>query len=1023
MAAPRSGGSLTELARFGFTDLSGTIGKLDQLVAKVGDGGRIAMASLGKSGNPDQALNALLTFAEIDRPRVKKLLAKNDSADRLCAVLGGSTALIDFLRRYPEQLAVFEKPVVALDDQAAMTEHMRAVVMPVIGEAIAKKQAQPDAPFDSESCWNAVRKQYRVELLKIATFDLTATDSSAVLPLVAAALADAAGAAIECGIDIARAELTHTKEYGAFEAHEVSGTQFTVIAMGKCGARELNYISDVDVIYVAGPANETIEASRAVEIATKLANRMMRAMDATSSEPMLWQVDPNLRPEGKSGALVRTLDSHIAYYDRWAASWEFQALLKARPLAGNRELGEAYVAALNPKVWTSTKRENFVESVQKMRGRVLEHIPANEVDLQIKLGPGGLRDVEFTVQLLQLVHGRTDDSVHQRDTLGAIEALREAGYIARTEAAAFGTDYRFLRVLEHRIQLREMRRTHLMPTSEEQIRSIARSISPRFTAESLLEEWNRTKAEVRGLHQRIFFKPLLSAVAKLDDSSLSLTDEQVIDRLGAIGFLDPKGALEHIAALTSGISRRAAIQKQLLPVLLEWFARGTDPDAALLAFRRLSEDLGESHWYLRMLRDSSGAAERMTQVLSNSRLATSLFERIPEAAAWFEKTEDLQPMTLDELATEFAAIVERHESRESAANACHHIRRRETLRIAMGAVLDELTIEDVARGLSDLTESYLRALLESGLAASTFRIDGQSLEELVDFGIIAMGRFGGAELGFGSDADVMFVYQAKPGVEAEKAQRAAERIAAELRESSEDQVLEFELDLDLRPEGKNGPLVRSLDSYESYYERWASDWESQALLRARPIAGSPQLQSAFTAIIDSHRYPKAIDPKVIVEIRRIKARVETERLPQGADPKRHLKLGRGSLSDVEWLVQLLQLQHGSQYPEIRTPKTLDALHACVAADLIAEHDARVLETAWILCSRVRSAAVLWTYKRTDVLPVDRRQLEGIARILNYPPFSASILEQDYLAATRRSRAVFERVFFGWDTKSAAESED
>ena len=1023
MAAPRTGGSLTELARFGFTDLSGTVGKLDQLVSQVGDGGRIAMASLGKSGNPDQALNALLSFVEIDRPRIKKLLAKNDSADRLCAVLGGSSALIDFLRRYPDELGVFERPILSLDDQTAMTDRLRTALMPVIGASIAKKQAEPDSPFDSNSCWNAVRRQYRSELLRIACFDLTAADSNSVLPTVAAALADAAGAAIEGGIDIARAELTHSKEYGVFEASEVAATQFSVIAMGKCGARELNYISDVDVIYVAGPANESIEASRAVEIATKLANRMMRAMDATSSEPMLWQVDPNLRPEGKSGALVRTLESHIAYYDRWAESWEFQALLKARHLAGNRELGEAYVAALNPKVWTSTKRDNFVESVQKMRGRVLEHIPSDEVDLQIKLGPGGLRDVEFTVQLLQLVHGRTDSSVHQRDTLGAIEALREAGYIGRAEADAFGADYRFLRVLEHRIQLREMRRTHLMPTNEDQVRALARSISPRYNAESLVEEWNRIKAEVRGLHQRIFFKPLLSAVAKLDDSSLSLTDEQVIDRLGAIGFLNPKGALEHIAALTAGISRRAAIQKQLLPVLLEWFARGTDPDAALLAFRRLSEDLGESHWYLRMLRDSSGAAERMTQVLSNSKLATSLFERIPEAAAWFEKPEDLQPMTLEELTTEFQAVVERHESRESAANACHHIRRRETLRIAMGAVLDELTIGDVAQGLSDLTDSYLRALLESGLAASTYRIDGKNLADLVDFGIVAMGRFGGAELGFGSDADVMFVYQAKSGVEPETAQRAAERIAAELRESSEDQILAFELDLDLRPEGKNGPLVRSLDAYESYYERWASEWESQALLRARPIAGSPQLQAAFTSIIDGHRYPKDIEPKVIVEIRRIKARVETERLPQGADPKRHLKLGRGSLSDVEWLVQLLQLQHGSQFPEIRTPKTLDALHACVKAELIADHDARVLEAAWILASRVRSAAVLWTYKHTDVLPVDRRQLEGIARILNYPPYSAALLEQDYLAATRRSRAVFERIFFGWDNKDSTNFED
>jgi glutamate-ammonia-ligase adenylyltransferase len=1012
LATARGGGSLIELARLGFTELEATIPKLDELVKATGDGGRVALASLAKSANPDQALDALLWLAQTQKPLLKTVLKRNDSADRAILVLGASTALVDFIRRYPQEFALFDKPVVTLDDQATMTERMRFALQPALETAIKSKLANPDAPFDSESCWSAVRRGYRSELLRIASFDLTSETPWQALQPVAAALADAAGAAIECGIDIGRAELTHSREFGVFEPHEVAATNFTVIAMGKCGARELNYISDVDVIYVAGPANDSIDNHRAVEVATKLANRMMRAMDATASEPPLWQVDPNLRPEGKSGALVRTLESHVAYYERWAESWEFQALLKARPLAGNRELGEAYVSALAPMVWKSAQRENFVENVQKMRQRVLEHIPAEEVDRQIKLGPGGLRDVEFTVQLLQLVHGRTDDSVRQRDTISAIEALREGGYIGRSEAQAFADSYRFLRSLEHRIQLAELRRTHLIPTDPEQLRCIARSLNARWNADTLLEQWEKTRTEVRGLHQRIFFRPLLSAVARLEDSSLTLTDDQAIDRLSAIGFVDPKGALLHIRALTTGLSRRAAIQKQLLPVLIEWFARGTDPDAALLAFRRLSEDLGESPWYLRMLRDATGAAERMTQVLSNSRLATELFEKIPEAAAWFEKLEDLQPMSAAELETEFGAVGERHDDIAVIAKSARHIRRRETLRVAMGAVLDELSIDEVAAALSDVTEQYLRALLTAIRSNSSERIEGYALSEAVDFAIVAMGRFGGEELGFGSDADVMFVYQPLAGVPGEVAQKAAERIVQDLREHSADGRLEFELDLDLRPEGKKGAIVRSLESYAAYYERWSDSWEAQALLRARVFAGSPELTAEFEDLINKYRYPKQPDPRDILEIRRIKARVETERLPQGADPRRHLKLGRGSLSDVEWLVQLLQLRHGGEHPSIRTPKTLEALHACVAAGLVSEPDANVLEAAWLLASRVRSAAVLWTNKHTDVLPTDRRQLEGIARILNYPVFSASALEQDYLSATRRARAVFEREFFG-----------
>jgi glutamate-ammonia-ligase adenylyltransferase len=1016
LAEPRSG-ALSELARYGFTDLSGTIGKLDALIQLVGDSGRSAVASLAKSANPDQALNALLFLAEGNKAQVKKLLSKADSADRLCCTLGGSSALVDFLRRYPDELVAFEKPITAPASQDEFTDNIRGKLNGPLSAAIANKQANPDLPFASESCWNAIRKQYRVELLKIACFDLTAASPSQVFPVVAAALADLAGAALETAIDVGRAELTYSKEYGNFEPHEVAATNFTVISMGKCGARELNYISDVDVIFVAESATEDMESSRAVEIATKLANRMMRALDATASEPMLWQVDPNLRPEGKSGALVRTLQSHIAYYERWAESWEFQALLKARPIAGNRQLGQAYIDALNPMVWVSAKRDNFVESAQKMRQRVLDYIPAGEVDLQIKLGPGGLRDVEFTVQLLQLVHGRTDDTVRQRDTLSAIAALRDAGYIGRSEAQTFGDHYRFLRVLEHRIQLSELRRSHLMPTGPDAQRALARAVNPRLTAEAMIEQWESVKTEVKGLHQKIFYRPLLSAVAKLDDATLELTNDQVTDRLGAIGFVDPASALTNIRALTSGLSRRAAIQKQLLPVLIEWFARGTDPDAALLAFRRLSEDLGESPWYLRMLRDASGAAERMTQVLSNSKLATSLFERMPEAAAWFEKPEDLQPMSPQELAVEIGAINERHSNLDEAAQAIRHLRRRETLRIAIGGVLDDLTIDDVAKGLSDLTEAYLCGLLEAVLTMAPDKVDKHRLATAVDFAIVAMGRFGGQELGFGSDADVMFVYKPLAGVDIDVAQKAAESVVNHLREASKDLLLEFELDLDLRPEGKNGVPVRSIDSYRAYYARWSSDWESQALLRARVISGSPALRQDFEELANQYRYPQEVEQATIVEIRRIKARVETERLPQGADPKRHLKLGRGSLSDVEWLVQLTQLQHGNEFPQIRTPKTLEALAACVTAELIAEHDAKVLEAAWILASRVRSASVLWANKRTDVLPADRRQLEGIARILNYPAYSATQLEQDYLATTRRARAVFERLFFGWEPNS------
>jgi [glutamine synthetase] adenylyltransferase / [glutamine synthetase]-adenylyl-L-tyrosine phosphorylase len=640
--------------------------------------------------------------------------------------------------------------------------------------------------------------------------------------------------------------------------------------------------------------------------------------------------------------------------------------------------------------------------VQAMRERVTAHIPPDEVDIQLKLGPGGLRDVEFTIQLLQLVHGQSDPGVRQRATLEALLALAEHGYIGRVEAAGFARDYRFLRLLEHRIQLSRMRRTHLMPREEEQLRVLARATGVATTAAGVLDAWQKAKHEVRSLHERLFYRPLLSAVAALPDDGYALTNEQAEARLAAIGFHDPRGALHHIAALTSGVSRRAQIQRNLLPVMLQWFAEGADPDGGLLAFRRLSDDLGEAYWFLRLLRDSSGAGHRLTQVLSGSKFVGVLLERIPEGVVWLENDGELAPRPAALLLEETAATVARHwDDPDAAAVALRTARRREVLRLALGAIVGVISVEQLGRGLSDVNSALL-----TGVLALVHRYgDG------IEFGIIAMGRYGGEELGFGSDADVMFVYRSA-GLDDEEAQRRAEHLVHEIQRLTEDLRLPLDLDLGLRPEGKNGAIARSLDSYRAYYARWSLTWEAQALLRARGAVGDPELLVDFESLADEIRYPEAISPADVREVKRIKARVEAERLPQGADPARHLKLGRGSLSDVEWFVQLLQLRHGAAVEGLRTTSTLDALAAAVAAGLVPAADAAKFRAAWIIASRARSAMTLWSAKTTDVLPTDRQQLEGVARLLEYPPGSASRLEEDYLRTTRLARQVFEKRFYG-----------
>ena len=985
--------SLSALARLGFVGLSAASSGLRELGEITGLAPSALIEPL-RSADPDEALAGLIRVARRDPSTVTAVLSDAAARARAWAVFGASPGLARFFERRPEELALLREDRPMLPTARELRATLLAAVSSVDGFAAAGDAAARIR----------LRVAYRRAVAGIAAWDLAASDPVEAVAAISAALADAASAALEAALAIART----TVAAGASETHrETALTRLAIIGMGKTGARELNYVSDVDVIFVAGTADEDeLSEPRAIDIATRLARETMQVLAGIEAEPPLWEVDAALRPEGKQGALVRSLSSHVAYYDRWAKSWEFQALLKARAIAGDPELGDAYIEAVQPKVWSSAAREDFVGSVQRMRERVTEHIAAEDVPYQLKLGPGGLRDIEFTVQLLQLVHGLTDPRIRTRGTLESLEALVAGGYIGRAEAGLFAQDYRVLRLIEHRLQLREMQRTHLVPRDAEALRVLGRATGLADTAEGIRRVWENVRREVRDLHTRLFYRPLLSAVASLPEEERTHSTDQAHDRLAAIGFRDPAGALRHIGALTTGISRKATIQKHLMPIMVRWFADGTDPDYGLIAFRRISERLGNTPWFLRMLRDSSGAAERLTRVLSSSRYIGELMEWIPESVAWLESTEQLRPRPRYALDEEARAIQTRHDTILDAMRSVRALRRRELLRTAMGAVLDVLTIDDVAVALTAITDATIQAALRA-----VRREVVPEQDDALDFSVIGMGRFGGAELGFGSDADVLFVYEAN-GVEPQRAQQLATRIVAGLREHLTDHRLPLELDADLRPEGRNGPLVRTLDAYAAYYRRWSLSWEAQALLRARGVAGSHKLIERFIELADGVRYPESLEDASLREIKRIKARVEGERLPQGVDPRRHLKLGPGTLSDVEWLIQIVQLQHAHAVPALRTTSTLAALDVAVASGFVPEEGGERLREAWYLSSRLRSAMTLLTAQTKDVLPADPRELDGVGRILGYPDRSADAVEEEYLRVTRRARKVFETLFYG-----------
>ncbi|WFE57293.1 bifunctional [glutamine synthetase] adenylyltransferase/[glutamine synthetase]-adenylyl-L-tyrosine phosphorylase [Micromonospora sp. WMMD712] len=1027
------------LARYGFgtddgsraADLLGPAGLglwHPQEQEPVDDRAAELLAALSRAADPDLALRQLHRLVETER-RTTGGVAETTGGDgdrpagsavldalhadpglrrRLVAVLGASSALGDHLVANPRQWPVL---ATAPDGLAPAAEGR----LDLAAAARVTPSTQPVA---------VLRQAYRLALLRIAAADLT---GGRALEQTMAALSALADATLAAAYDIAVGELPEG----------TAVPRLGVVAMGKCGGGELNYVSDVDVIFVCAEDDE-------LPAATTIATRLIHVCGLVA-----WPVDAALRPEGNRGPLVRTLASHLAYYRRWARTWEFQALLKARPAAGDLALCQEWIDQLAPLVWTAAERPEAVDDVRSMRRKIIDNIPPKELDREIKRGPGGLRDIEFAVQLLQLVHGRGDETLRVPGTIPALRALVAGGYVGRADGEALLRGYRFLRGVEHRLQLQGLRRTHTVPTEPAALRWLAAALGyaatpGRSAVEEFRAEWVTHATEVRRLHAKLLYRPLLESVARVPADGLRLTPEAARHRLEILGFADPAGALRHLQALTGGVSRTAAIQRTLLPVLLSEFADAPEPDRGLLNYRQVSDSLGSTPWYLRLLRDSGPVARRLARVLSSSRYAADLLAREPEALRLLAEENELTPRPRAVLCEGFAAAAARHAADPvEATRAVRALRRRELVRIACAdmlsragslaptpgrdadrvaagrdadraaaagrpdadgrAALGLADVTAVGTALSDVTDATLAAALRAARAA-------QPALPGLRFAVIGMGRLGGYESNYLSDADVLFVYDPPAGADEGAASAAAHAIAEELRRllSAPAPDPALGVDADLRPEGRQGPLVRSLAAYAQYYARWSKVWEAQALLRARFVCGDADLGTEFETMVDPVRYPaEGLTREQIVEIRRIKARVETERLPRGADPATHTKLGRGGLADVEWAVQLVQLRHAGRLPELRGTRTLDALATAAGAGLVDPADATAMAAGWTLAAQVRNALMLVRGRAGDQLPRHGVELAGVVRLLGRDDPGEFL--DEYLRTARRSRAAMERV--------------
>ncbi len=837
------------------------------------------------------------------------------------------------------------------------------------GASLAAAPAEVDGVVDAA---RRLRRWKRRGLFRIAARDLLGASD---LPTVGRELAALADVCLGEALLIARPEVP-----------------LAIIAMGKLGGRELNYASDVDVLFVHDGDSR---------LAERAARTLLGVMSTPGVDGLVFRTDADLRPEGRAGALTRSVEGFAAYYERWAQTWEFQALIKARRVAGDRALGTRFIELTEPYVWPEVLDASAIREIQAMKGRAEQELRKRGLEeREVKRGRGGIRDVEFSVQLLQLVHGRHDPSLRSANTLDALDALSAGAYVDAADAAELRGAYCFLRTVEHRLQLVDEQQTHTLPATVEARMRLARVLGYRDrgdeTALDFFETDHRAhQNRVRSIHERLFFAPILQTLA----GSGALPALAAAERLAAFGFTDVVQTRAALRELAHGLTRRSRVMQQLLPVILDWLSGTPDPDLGLLQLRRLVEGPARSASLAVTFRDSPGAAERACVLLGSSRMVGDALRRQPEFVEELADDEELAgEKTRADLVAEAVDTLAWRADEEQRRDGLRRFKRREFLRIAARDLLDFSDVAAVGRELSALGEACLEAAL-------------RALEPPVPFAVIALGRLGGGELSYASDLDVLFVYEGEGGKDFAAAERTATRLISDLGAPTPEGRT-FVVDPNLRPEGKDGALARSLEGYAQYYERWALPWEFQALLRSRFVAGDVELGARFLSMVEPFVYRDPVSQNTVLEVRRMKARIERERIPPGEDPQFHLKLGKGSLSDVEWTVQLLQLVHGGAHPELRDASTNGALARLVAARWLSRDDERALAESYRFCERARNHRFLLSGGPGDSLPTGTVDAERLARMLGYVHRPQASLRDEYRRVTRRARRVFDRVFFG-----------
>ncbi len=979
---------------------------------------RILLELIASSHNADMALHNFERFSEkfLDKDHLYTQLTESPSLFvALIFLFSGSQVLTDALLKEPSYVDWLSRPETLANSKS---------------KDMLMRDFYEMAEFQSKNIFSVLRKFKKREYIRIGLRDLLGKVG---FKETVEDISDLADVCLQAAYEHADRKLQ--KKFGRPVYQDANGnwieSEFTIFGMGKLGGRELNYSSDIDLIYIytssQGETRSTSESSITSisnhEYFTKLALDITKSLHEITSDGNVFRVDLELRPEGNSGEIVNSLTSCEIYYQSWGRTWERQALIKARVSAGSENLGKEFFEMIEPFIYRRSLDFEAIEEIKSMKYQINKSLKGKHSKGNIKLGFGGIREVEFTIQAYQLLLGGRDKSLRVRDSLGAMKTLYEKNILTEADHNHLREAYIFLRNLENRVQITFGLQTYLLPDNEIDLAVLARKMriagdSQKNLADNLMKEYETHTRFVGTLFAEQFVEKEKREAAETLSSEWDrsrIGEEQFTESmLAEIPFLpDPKRTYRFLKSFRDGTQfSHPSVQSiqefySIIPKIFQQCRRVPKPDAAIENLCRFVEATGARESFLSLFQSNEKFLELLLILFGSSGMLSQILIKRPDLVDVLTDMEAIYRFKLAEkIQEDLNSALKTSPDFESKSLVLRRTKQAEELRIGVRYLIKEADLAGTLEDLSNLADVFLQTV---------YRIacEEQKSGNHNDFCIIGMGKLGGHELNFGSDLDVLLVYdegESDPPPEGFSGYYSAlSQMIYKLTSEMTSAGYAYKIDTELRPEGDAGALVLSVQGYEKYFKSRARIWEQQALVRARFVAGNAEVGKKFIEAVHQFVYQDKFKYGSLIEISRLRERMEQE-LAKESTKGKNVKLGFGGLADIEFAVQIIQLMHGKKFPRLRQTNTLSALKSFVALGLIDQDMAEELQDSYLFLRNLECALRIIRQTPTNTLPKDNKELAPLARLLGYEDaeIQAGSLLIDYDRHTQRVRKHYRK---------------